>query len=248
MIIDLLVVCAVAVCGFVGRYTGTRKQLAHLAGMILARFIAPPLALLMTLSLARDYGMPPLAARVGFSALCFYGLYFFGMTFTNLFMKGPSLHRRISRIDQTGGFVLGAVQGTVLLGVLLSVVHLFQGPMHRAIGRPARLLQSSRIFAFVGRHNRFGAPPLASAARLETLVEAARKPPSPQALAADPELGRLLDDPGMRALLADEALARAIKTGDWSAVQADPRMEALLSDPRIRGSLADPLDYEISDF
>ena len=243
MIVDLLIVCAVVLLGLVGMRTGTRRQLAHLAGMVLARFIAMPLALLMTLSLARDYGMPPLPVRVGFSAICFYGLYFFGMTFGDLFMKAPALHRRISRIDQTGGFVLGVVQGAVLVGVLLSVVHLFQGSVTRTVGRPARLLKSSRLFAFVGRQHRFQVPSSSSAARLERLVEAARQPRSPR-LAGDPEFSKILDDPDMKTLLEDEVLARAIKTGDWSAVQADPRMEALLGDPRIRGSLADPLDYE----
>ena len=241
MIVDLVVVAAVLAFGIAGRYTGTFRQLAHLSGMALARLIAPPLALLMTLTLARDYGMPPYFARIGLSALCFYGLYFLGTAISRLFMKAPPLHRRISRVDQTGGFILGAAQGAVLLTVMLSLAHLFEGPLIRLVGRPARQLDDSVVFGLVRGHNPFGAPPFSAADRVERLMIAAQ---DPRAIATDPKVRALLKDPAMKAFLQDEALAQAVKSGDWTRIQKDPRMAALLSDPRLMGSLSDPLDYE----
>ena len=245
MLIDAAIAAALITFGLIGRATGTFRQLAHLSGMALARLIAPPLALLMTLTLARDYAMPPAAARVGLSVLCFDGLYFFAKALAGLFMTAPSLHRRISRVDQAGGFILGAAQGAVLLFLALALVQLFEGTLLRVVGGPVALLDESAVFAFVRRHNPFGAPRMPPGERLERLLRASR---DPKLLASQPALKKMLADPDTRAFLQDEALARAVESGDWRRVGKDPRLAALLADPRLRGSFVDPLDYQPPSF
>ncbi|MBI3551427.1 MAG: CvpA family protein [Elusimicrobia bacterium] len=247
MIIDLFIIGSLVLYAILGRISGSFRQLVHWGGLALARAIAKPLALIMTLALAPDLGIPPVGARVGLSVLCFCTIYVVGTSILKLFLKKLPQHRRITFIDQVGGLLLGMGQGAVIIFVLVSGAVFFESPPARAHGRPQGMFRNSLIVGLVRRHNMFGLQPFPVLARLEKLIQAARDPRSARALAGDPGLQQLLNDPGLKSSLQDEELADAIRAGDWSTLQKDPRIAALLKDPRITGSMSDPLEYDVEE-
>jgi uncharacterized membrane protein required for colicin V production len=243
MVIDLIVLLALALFGYRGFRTGTIKQLTHWIGMTLGRVIGKPLALILTLALAPDLGFPPVAVRVGISVLCFYTLYVVATIISSFLLRGFTPKRRNTkkeRRDKLGGLVLGLGKGVVILLVLISVMLFFEKPLFRAWSEPPELMRHSFFVSLVRRNNVFGSAPLPEFARVEKLMQAARDPRSAQALSNDPKLKEMLDDPRIKASLQDEKFAKALKSGDWSALRKDPRIMALLQDPRLVGPLSDP--------
>jgi uncharacterized membrane protein required for colicin V production len=242
VILDILVLVVAVAFGLQGAYHGTVKQLSTWASIGAAGAIGKPLALVLTLALVPQMGLPPYAARIGLSLLCYAFLYVLASIVADATIGKMHGKGKRHAVDKATGFCLGVGRGAITAYAILCLFVFFESPIARAIGRPARTFTGSVFVDVARRHNLFGAVPSASMSRLEQLLLAARDPGAAKALDNDRRLKAMLGDPALAAALQDDALLRAVKAGDLGAMQSDPRVAALLKDPRITGPLTDPLD------
>lgn len=238
MLIDLLILGIVALMGIFGFSTGIIKQLHYWLGIVFAHLVSKPLALILTLMLAPDLGMPPIQARIGLSVLCFLTFYVIGSMIAGFFIKKIAKGREKGRIDRAVGVALATGKGSVILFVTLSGLVAFERPLSGIGLWPAESAQRSLILSALRR--RSPVDTVSALSRIETLMDAAKRTSHSQ---EDPELKKLLRDPELSQALQDERLIRAVKSGNWSVLSEDPRIAELLRDPRIVGPLTDPLDY-----
>lgn len=247
MLADLLILVlfagGVAVSAALGWRSGTLQQVTQWAGLALGKAVARPFALVAVMVLARDYGIIPLEYRVGISVFLFFAFYVIGTLIAGHLLKRYIAHRVHTHIDQTGGLLLAAGKGAVMMFALLSVLACFERPLQATLRVRGPLWDGSRVMRLVSRNNFFSGSPMGRMIRLARLMEAARDPRQAKALAGDPEFAAIINDPKLKASLQDEKLARALREGHWFALQKDPRIKLLLDDPNITGVLSDPLDW-----
>lgn len=244
MVVDILLVACLAGFAVSGYRSGTLRQLAQWSGIAIGRLVAKPLALVMTLALAPRLGFPPVGARVALSVFCFYTFSVIGTFLTYFVFKKIARRHHHSRLDRIGGGVLSVGKGVLLLYVAVAVVIFFEEPRIMAAQRSPGIFGRSASIEFIRDHNPFAGAQLPPAARVAKLIRASRDPAAARRLSRDPRMRELLLDPRLKASLQDQALAKALAAGDWSAVERDPRISALLADPRFAAALADPLDSE----
>ena len=244
MIVDLLVIACLALFAWRGMRSGVIAQLAGWAGFTFAGAFGKPLALILTLLLARDLGFPPVEVRVGFSVACFFTLYLLATWVVKHALRKSLGRHAKARKERAAGFLLGLGKGIALTFVLLSCLIFFESPLTGALRVPPEMLDDSLVAGFVRRHDLYNPAPLPTLAKVQELMEAARDPRSLEARRLDPESRALLNDPKLGPALRDEKLAHAVRSGDWPALQDDPRILALLKDTRFLRPLSDPLDED----
>ena len=242
MTLDLALLALVALFGLMGLASGAIKQITRWAGLILGGLAARPLAARLTPLAAPRLSLPPVAANALLSAVLFLLLYMLLSWTVHRLLRTAFGERENGRGDKAFGFLLGAGKGAVLLYALLSLLIFFEKPLTAALGAPPAAAGGSAAVALARRHDLFNAVPVPALAQIQKLIEAAKNPAALSAFAGQPDLQGLLADPQLKAMLQNDALATALKSGDLSALKNDPRFQALLKDPRLAGAAG--LDLE----
>ena len=227
MSVDLSLAGLLLVFAVLGAFSGAIRQLSHWAGLALAYFAAGPIALRLTPLLAPKLGLPAIGVRVVLSSLLFGALYAAGTLLFHGAAKKIVPGREGGRTDRGGGFLLGGAKGAALVYVVLSVALFFEKPLAGAFGPLPEPVRESKAVSLARRHNLFETASFPALARIERLMEAARDPKKAR---REPELRRWLDDPRLKALVKDEALVKALRSGDTAALRNVPQLAALFEE------------------
>jgi membrane protein required for colicin V production len=196
--LDLAVLGLLLLFTVAGAFSGALQQLAKLAavlaGWLVARRAAPPLA-----ALAWGARPPPWARSVAAAVIFVVMAVLVGLAGRAVARRlhGPS--GRPGALDRAGGALLGGAKAALVAWLVLSILARL-GPI--AVGSFRLDARRSDFGAVAARHDLLELSVPDQARRLERLLEAARDPAErARLLARDPGWQRLLDDPRFKALM-----------------------------------------------
>lgn len=224
--IDVAVLGALLLFAVAGAIGGALRQVVTLAavvaGWLSARHL--PARLAPTLLGPR----PPAWERAALAAACFVAAVIV------VSLLGRAVARRLQGpegrpgpVDRALGALLGGAKAALGCWVLLSALALARAPV--TVGGLKLDVRASDFGSLAARYNLLEAAAPRQAALLERLLEAARDPDlRERARRGDPELGRLLEDPRVKALLERGAAA------DGAEGLSDEELERLVE--RLRGA------------
>jgi uncharacterized membrane protein required for colicin V production len=230
---DLILLAVAAAFGFYGFYTGAMAQLKNALGMLAAYFGARPLAALLTPRAAPQMGLAPPIVNLILSGFLFCALYSLTSWLVRKALVKMFPDSSLGRADRVVGFLTGTGKGVLVIYAALSFYVFFEKPMAQAFGAPPPAVRESACVELARQHDLLHVIPVPALKKLEKLVAAARNPEAAEALAATPELKRLLDDPQLKAALQNDELTRGLMSGDLSALKDAPSLQALLKDPKF---------------
>ncbi|MBI3552498.1 MAG: CvpA family protein [Elusimicrobia bacterium] len=236
--LDLGLAVVVVLFGALGAFSGAIKQLAHALGLVLAYFLAKPLAAAAAPALAARLSLPPAAVKIGLSAVGFYPLYLALSLLAAVILHKLAGAQEKSPWDRQAGFAMGALKGCFLVYVPLSLA-LFMETKVPAEVRDSFQVPHTAVTDWTRRHNLFSSITLPQLTNMQKLMDAAKNPQAAAALLGDSKLQGMLGDPGLQSALKDDSVMKAFESGDLEALQKDPRIAALLKDPRLSGQMPD---------
>lgn len=242
---DFIFLGFILILGLFGYLSGAVRQLTHWAALVLAYFCCRPLAARLTPSVTPRLAplMPakltlsPALVNMSLSSSFFSLILIVGSVLLSALASKILGKREDSRINRTGGFVLGAGKGAAIVFAAVAVLLFLEKPLTEAFGAFPRPVAKSVAVGFVRAHNPLESAPIPMLDKIEKLMAALKDPQRAEALLNDPELRKLLRDPALTPALKDKNLEAALRSGDWSALKDDPRIAKLLKDPRIAGNI-----------
>jgi membrane protein required for colicin V production len=227
VLLDVLVLVALALAALHGAMTGALKQVvqlvAVLVGWVAARHLAPPVAA----GLSRWF--PGFLARPGASALLFCGTFALVTLLGAMALRATSMARVVrGPTDRGVGALLGGVKGALIAWVLLSAAALAGGALP---ARAAALVRGSEYAGLARVHNLLQRIDPERARLLERLVAVVHEAGKAGA-GADAAARGLLANPRVKALA--EAGGR-VDPADAERLLDDPQIRELVEKIRERG-------------
>lgn len=218
MLLDVLVLAALALAALHGAMGGALKQVvqlvAALVGWVAARHLAPPVA--------AGFGrwFPGFLARPAASALLFFGTFALVSLIGAMALRATSMSRMVGGPTDRGvGALLGGVKGVLIAWVVLSAVALAGGALP---ARAASWVRGSEFAGLARDHNllyRIDPQRAHLVARLMAVVAESRRAGVAEA------------DEATRGLLANPQVRALAEAGE----RVDPAAaERLLDDPQVR--------------
>jgi membrane protein required for colicin V production len=219
VLLDVLVLAALALAALHGAAGGALKQVVQLAAAVVGWLAARHLATPVAAGLTRWF--PGFLARPAGSALLFLGAFALVSLLGTLALRGTSVSLVVGGpTDRGAGAVLGGVKGGLMAWVLLSALALAGSALPGRLGAAAR---GSEFLSLARGHNLLQRIDPGKARLLERVLQAAREAEKAGAKGPGAEASReLLANPRM------QELAQA--GGEIDPVEA----ERLLDDPAIR--------------
>jgi membrane protein required for colicin V production len=223
--LDAAVLALLALAAVAGALAGAMRQVVLAAGAV-AGWISVRLWAAAGGRLLERALSPPLARAVAAGLV-------FAIAFSAVGLAGRLVRRRStgagSRADRALGALLGGGEAALVAWVAIAVLDLAGPALPRAL--QAQLARSD-LAALVREHDALGRLRRPAEQALQTLLQLGGDPRAAARLAADPELGGLLEDRRIQELLSGVGAApRGAEAG------RTPEALRLLADPEFRERL-----------
>jgi uncharacterized membrane protein required for colicin V production len=229
MALDLLVLIVVLASALRGLRQGLVRQLAQLALLIVAWFVAKGAASPLGRTVASALGVSPIVGGAVAFLLVFLAVSIVGhVLLLSQIGKASGEESAGSQLNRALGGAVGASRGLLVSYVV--VVMLVQWSRAKGVELPWRSSVSGR---FVAEHNALDGGEVGAFSKLAWLA-ATR---TPEGLMAEPALQRLAAREDARALLTPELL-RALAAQDAAALASHKPLWTFLQDSAVQAELA----------
>ncbi|MBK7860290.1 MAG: CvpA family protein [Archangiaceae bacterium] len=233
MNVDLFVVGLVAVFAIIGAFTGAAKQIATLLAAIAAGMLARGVGPMVGPRLARELQSSQTVGIVLATLLLFLlgFLLIRGLARRILLRilagKGETEDRSL---DRALGFLLGGLRVAAICWFVICALAFLEDNVSIAGKRLSLAPQGSVLFQLARNHNFFA---MTTIPGMRDLVEVAKSPKA----RSTPEYGQLRKDPRFRRATDDDAVKKALETGDYRALMQNTDVVKLLNDAAMRQQL-----------
>lgn len=245
MTIDLAVLATLGILTYLGYRKGFARQIVGLAAIVAVYFLAPMIAGLVRNFVFSSEGITfpgvEVTSLIIAGIVVFLGVWLIGRMFVAAI---TTFSERIEDIDMTLGAILGFIKGALFIYIVLCVMVYAEAPIAKKVPAFGAQAQSSYLLAGVRQFNvitRFKYPELGE---LRGALIAAQ---DPEKADRNEALGRLLENPDFRSVVADEELVKAATDKDYSKLLSDERVIKLLADEDFRTVLTNTEWDELID-
>ncbi len=239
MTLDLVLLCLAALFAVLGAISGAARQLAQLAGLVVAYLSARPLGALLGPPAAELLGIPPLAGLL----LSTVAVFFVALTVVR-FALGWFLRRLLAggdpedrKVDRLLGAGLGALKIIAIAYVVLCALTFVEDNVVIGGKRLSLSPKGSHAVATAREFNLFELTQFSSVKDLARLAEATSDPARAERLHASPEFKALQKDPRFQRALNEPAVRQALESGDYRSILQSAAVMQLVQDPAFKTKL-----------
>ncbi len=229
MNIDLLVLGLVAFFAIVGAFSGAAKQISRLVAVIaagaLSRLTGPMAGPMLAAELQTSQTVGIVIASLVIFFVGFLLIRYLVHAIVLRILAGKEMKDR--GLDRALGFFLGGLRMGAIAWFVLCAISFLEDNVSIAGKRLQLAPKGSVLFSIARNHNLFA---MAAIPGMDDLVAAAKKTNTPQYTA-------LKKDPRFRKAVDDDAVRRALETGDYRELMQNTDIVKMLSDPKMRAQL-----------
>lgn len=235
MTIDLVALAVLVLAAIAGAFSGALRQAVQLGAVAVGWLAARHLGATVAQGLSGH--VPAVVARPLAAAVLFLGGAVLAGWIGRTLLRAGGLARAVrGPADRAAGALLGGAKAALVVWVLLSMLALAGGAV--GVGRLRADPRGSDLAALAHDHNLLVRIYPDAAQTLERLMRAARDPKAAARMDRDPDAHRLLADPRVRALIAEQgAPGGQAEAEAHRLLEEDPQLRALVE--RLKGGGAD---------
>jgi len=239
LVLDLFILSLIAVFAVLGAFEGAIRQIAHVAALGVGYVCARPLGRAFGPSLAQSLHLPLLFGVLAATILVFIVV----MLAVRALLVRPvrtlilSLSPEPRRIDRVLGFALGALKVCLIAYLMISALSFVEDNVAWT-GRRLGLSPADSIsFALARKYNLFELVQYRPVRDLVRIARSLNDPTKAAKIRSDPSFRALSQDPRFARTLDDQAMQRAIETGDTRSLLLRDEVLKLLQSPAVADRL-----------
>ncbi|RJO65532.1 MAG: CvpA family protein [Myxococcales bacterium] len=234
MIIDACVGIIFLFFALAGYLTGALKQIIRLAALIGGYFISLAIAPAVASLIREKTGFGVDVADVLIRVLCWALVYVILSWIGGMIVKGiHSASEALTSLDRAVGAVVGMAKAGVILIVAVYLFGMVKDIVYQRHPEALATVQESFIMRHLGETDAVDRILPDELLRLRQLAAAAGDEKRAQALAEDPAIRALMENPRFQKAMKDEDLRRLAEDKDIWGLMRHPKFQELLKDPNV---------------
>jgi membrane protein required for colicin V production len=237
--LDLVLLGLVLFFAVVGAFAGAAKQIAQLVALAAAYVCSRPLGTFLGPKAAEALHSPlivgTVAATLGVFILVLVIVRYALTQLIRRLLAGRDPHDR--SVDRGLGFFLGGLKVALIIYVIVCALTFIEENVTIAGKKVGLSPKDSVIFSLARRYNVFEMTQFSAVQDLVRVAKASNDPKSAEKLKSDPAYLALKKDPRFGKALDEQAMQRAIETGDYKALLRSNIILQLIQDPMAAARL-----------
>ncbi len=239
MILDLIILSIIVVFAVIGSLSGAARQIAQLVALGVGFLCARPLGGAFGSRAAHALHIPELLGVI-VATILFFILVMASvrLVLTHLLRKMLAGGESEARgLDRSLGLVLGGAKVAFIAYFMLSALSFVEDNVAFAGGHFGLSPRDSLSFALARRYNLFETIQFRPVKDLVRIAEALNSPSRAAKLKKDPAFRALIRDPRFERSLGQEAMQKAIVTGDYRSLLRNDDVLQLIREPKMAARL-----------
>ncbi len=234
MTFDLVVLIVVAVFAVWGAFAGAARQVAQIAGVVVAWIAASPVGQFFGPVLAVRLAAPTMVGVVLATFIAFLLTFLVVRAILTAFLRRLLAGRDPANrsADRALGLLLGGAKVAVIVYIGLAAATFVENNVTIAGRRLALAPKDSTLFKLARSYNIFEVQQFSGVKDYVQVARLSSDPKMAARLKDNADLAALKKDPRFAGALNSEGMRKAIESGDYQALLKSNQVLELISDPR----------------